>query len=387
MRNMRVRTIWALLSLFIFGAALQGEGLHAGLAEIAFHPVAQRNWRGAQTEALRCLVWYPAPAGAPETPQNFTPAGMPPIFQAGRAARDAAFAPTAGRLPLILMSHGLGGSADQFGWLAPELARRGYLVVAVNHPGNNALEPYTPEGLLLWWERATDLSEVLDGMLADPRFGPRIDPARIGALGYSIGGETVLALAGARVDQPAFVQFCLAHPEEPTCHAPSLAGMQSPGQLLDAVRLSSAESMARSGDSYRDERIRAVFALAPAVGQAFHASSFAAVAVPVTMVAGAADTVAPPEINAEQFGAWMPQAKVAVLKGVGHYTFLDMCTAEGAQVVPQLCAEPAGADREAIHRKTVAWTLSFFDKTLTANYAQQRHPDGKRGPGQSLTKQ
>ncbi len=386
---MWLRTCWQLLSLFLFGLALHAESFHAGLTEITFHPTAHRNWRGAQTEALHCLLWYPAVASAPETAQSFTPAGMPPIFRAGKAARNAAAATSPGKLPLIVMSHGLGGSADQFGWLAPELARHGYLVVAVNHPGNNALEPYTPEGFLLWWERATDISEVLDGMLADPRFGARIDQARIGALGYSIGGETVLALAGARIDQPAFVQFCLAHPEQPTCHPPSLAGALSPQELLSAVQLSSAESLARSGESYRDARIRAVFALAPAAGQAFHASSFSAVDVPITMVAGAADTVAPPEVNAEQFGAWMPQAKVAVMKGVGHYTFLDSCTAEGTQFVPQLCAEPAGADREAVHRKTVAMAASFFDKNLpagTPEYAIRRHLDSRPSPGQSLTK-
>jgi predicted dienelactone hydrolase len=32
----------------------------------------------------------------------------------------------------------------------------------------------------LWWERARDLSAVIDGMLADPTFMVRIDAERIG---------------------------------------------------------------------------------------------------------------------------------------------------------------------------------------------------------------
>ena len=36
--------------------------------------------------------------------------------------------------------------------------------------------------MTLWWQRAGDLSHVIDGMLASPRFGPRIDPERIGAV-------------------------------------------------------------------------------------------------------------------------------------------------------------------------------------------------------------
>jgi len=98
----------------------------------------------------------------------------------------------------VLLSHGTGGSAVQMAWLGMELARHGYIAVAVNHPGNNATEPYTAEGFALWWERATDLSEVLDGMLADATFGARIDARRVGAAGFSMGGYTVLELAGAR---------------------------------------------------------------------------------------------------------------------------------------------------------------------------------------------
>jgi len=339
-------------------------GFHAGVTTLRFHPVAQRNWRGAQTEALDCVLWYPADAQAREVGQQFGVAGLPPLFQAGRAAPGAALARSAGKLPLVVMSHGLGGAADQFGWIGPELARHGYLVLAVNHPGNNALEPPTPEGYLLWWERATDVSEVIDGILADSTYGSHVDGTRIGALGYSIGGETVLALAGARIDQQAFIDFCLAHPQEQTCRVPSTMNVSTPQDLLAAVRASSAESLARSGESYRDARIRAVFAISPAVGQAFHRSSFDYVAVPVTMVAGSVDTLAPPEQNAEQFAAWMPQAKVAVLKGVGHYAFLDSCTTEGAGALPQFCAD-GGVDRERVHSKTTAMALSFFDHALS----------------------
>ena len=206
-------------------ASLPSSGFHAGVTEWTVHPTEKRNWRGAQTEALRCMLWYPAPPQTPEAPQTFGIAGSPALFRAGQAARDAAPADTAQHLPVVVLSHGLGGTADQFGWLAPELARRGYLVVAVNHPGNNALEPYTAEGFLLWWERALDISDVLDSLLADKTWAPRVDPARIGALGYSIGGETVLALAGARIDQQAFLDFCFVHPSEQTCRVPAMGGV------------------------------------------------------------------------------------------------------------------------------------------------------------------
>jgi len=56
----------------------------------------------------------------------------------------------------------------------------------------------------LWWERARDLSAVIDGMLSDPTFMPRIDRQRIGAAGFSLGGYTMIAIAQGRHFAGAF---------------------------------------------------------------------------------------------------------------------------------------------------------------------------------------
>ncbi len=362
--HLRVSIVFA-LGLIVSVATAQA--FHAGLTDLTIHPTEARNWRGSQQTFLHCLLWYPTDVTAPQVEQSFTVAGFSPLFRAGLAGKDMPLAASAGKLPLVVLSHGLGGTADQFGWLAPELARHGYMVLAVDHPGNNALEPYTPEGLLLWWERALDISDALDGVLADQSYGPHVDAGRIGALGYSIGGETVLALAGARVDQPAFLEFCMTHSHEQTCRVPTLGSVPGDASaLLAAVRASSPASLARSGESFRDARIRSVFAIAPAPGQAFHASSFEYVTVPITLVAGTADTLAPPNINAEQFAAWIPQARIALLPGVSHYTFLDLCTPEGIQVLQQYCTETSGVDRNAVHRKVTGMALAFFERTLAA---------------------
>jgi len=86
------------------------------------------------------------------------------------------------------------------GWLASFLAAQGYVLAGVNHHGNTALESYTVQGFVCAWERAMDLTAVLDQLLQDPFFASRIDPRRIGAAGFSLGGYTVLALAGGRID-------------------------------------------------------------------------------------------------------------------------------------------------------------------------------------------
>src|SRR5260221_2071572 len=160
-------------------------------------------WRGAQTHALITQIWYPADAGSLEQDQWI---GSPdsPLFRAGKAPQDGKLAASPVRFPLIVLSHGTGGSAKIMAWLATALAAHGYVVAAVNHPGNNSLEPYKTQGFTLWWERAKDLNVVLDLILADPTLGNRIDPGRIGAAGFSLGGYSVIELAGGITDRNSY---------------------------------------------------------------------------------------------------------------------------------------------------------------------------------------
>src|ERR1700753_4174097 len=94
----------------------------------------------SHSDALAITVWYPAVDGAKEEPLDMGSPGNP-LFLAGHAAQDAAFAP--GRHPVVLLSHGFGGTARMMSWFGTELARAGYVVVSVNHPGNNGMGPMT----------------------------------------------------------------------------------------------------------------------------------------------------------------------------------------------------------------------------------------------------
>lgn len=124
-----------------------------GLAYRSFAIEMPYDWRGGPQHALSAAVWYPAAKSATETQQWIGAPGKP-LFSAGRAALDAALSDSAGRYPLILLSHGSGGAALQMAWLGTILATHGYIAAAVNHPGNNAVEGYTARGFSTWWERA-----------------------------------------------------------------------------------------------------------------------------------------------------------------------------------------------------------------------------------------
>ena len=125
------------------------------------------------------------------------------------------------------------------------------------------------------------------------------------------------------------------------------------------------KALQHAGDSYRDPRIRAVFAIAPAVARAFTPASLQTIAIPVEIVAGAADPLAPPADNAQFFAANIKAAKLTILPGgVGHYTFLDVGTEAGKKQIPQLFVDNPGVDREAIHKQVSQMAAEFFDKEL-----------------------
>lgn len=334
-------------------------GPAVGMMQRAWVDPARRNWTNTGPRPLATVVWYPAAPGAPLVDVL---AGQKVPFRVPLVAAGAPLAPGARKYPLVVLSHGTGGAAVSLMWLGHALAAHGYIVAAVNHHGNNALEPPTPQGFLLPWERATDLSLLITQMLADPQFGPRIDPARIGATGFSLGGFTVIELAGGRIDFQAFLDFCASPERDFTC-APQPEFPEAWAQF-NAIKDKDPQviaSLKRSGDSYRDERVRAAFAMAPALGEGFSEARLNGVTIPVQIVIGGGDTVTPLETNAERFSAFIPGAKLTVLDGpVQHYDFLDECTPEAAAAVP-LCQEKPGVDRARVHAKVEEMAIAFFD--------------------------
>ncbi|NYH27875.1 alpha/beta hydrolase family protein [Paraburkholderia bryophila] len=355
-------------------AEAAGAGWHVGETVRIIHPPVTRNWRGAATEALVTRIWYPVDPSVPEQPHDVGAPGDP-LFVGHPIADGAPLSTARAKYPLLVLSHGTGGSVDSLDWLGAALAAHGYIVAGANHPGNNELEPLTRDGFMLWWERATDASEVLDGVLADPKLGAHVDRDRIGAVGFSLGGYTVLELAGARTDLAGFERFCTSPAADAICHPPEAARIRDASgaavSLLDrsaddAASPETKASRARSGASYRDPRVKAVFAIAPALGEALTAESLAAIAIPVSLVAGGDDVTAPVDTNIERIAASMPKASVTLVPGAWHYTFLDTCLPAVAKRLAHICRDNPGVDRDAVHAKTAAQAIDFFAATLPA---------------------
>jgi predicted dienelactone hydrolase len=347
---------------------LDGTPFKVGVASRHLLPTEPYDWRGAGMHALLEVIWYPAESSADPKPQRIPPVG-PAIFEASPAAPEAKIAASPAKLPLILLSHGTGGTAQTLAWFATALAARGYIVVGVNHPGNNAMEPYTVQGFTLWWERAKDLSTVLDDILADPDFGPHVDRRRIGGAGFSLGGYTMIELAGGKTSREHYAKVCRAAPDQVSCKPPpEFPDLIAKSNALAATDPAYAKALRDDGASYRDSRIRAVFTMAPALGPAFAPASLKTIAIPVAIVAGAQDSIVPVDANAKYDAAQIPRAALTIFSGeVDHYVFVDECTAEGRGSLPLLCVDRPGVDRAAIHDEAIDLAAKFFASHLSAH--------------------
>ncbi len=112
-----------------------------------------------------------------------------------------------GKFPLVIISHGAGGNAGQFGWLASKLASSGFVVVLPNHPGSTSRNASAIEAVKLW-KRPPDLSAVLDEIEKNPEEYSYIDKTKIAVLGFSAGGYTAMAISGALINPKKLKNFC-----------------------------------------------------------------------------------------------------------------------------------------------------------------------------------
>jgi predicted dienelactone hydrolase len=133
-----------------------------------------------------------------------------------------------------------------------------------------------------------------------------------------------------------------------------------------ALSAETIASIARAGASYKDPRIMAVFAIAPALGMAFDAGSFLGLDVPVALIGGTADTTVPVATNIRRIADLLPRARVTMLPGAGHYTFLNSCLPSEDERRAAICVDNPGVDRDAVHARTVEQAVAFFAETLAA---------------------
>ncbi|MDS3859491.1 alpha/beta hydrolase [Thermosynechococcaceae cyanobacterium BACA0444] len=194
-------------------------------------------------------------------------------------------------IPLVVISHGLGADRYSYAYLGEHLASHGLAVAAIEHPGSSMQHLLSFSGgdsdsLRAGQEfidRPLDISFILNQLSQYPAYlrpwPGRVNPQEVLVIGQSFGGYTALRLAGAALNRAKLKQNC----------PPSLSASLNVSLLLQCQAL----SLPPDTDNLTDPRVKAVLAINPISSKIFGPAGLAAVRVPVMIVAGSADTIAP----------------------------------------------------------------------------------------------
>lgn len=310
-----------------FTASMISIGQAAGLA--SFEVPASSDG-----PALKVTQW--SPCAKPDGAVQLGPFTLP-------AVRDC---PIEGDgLPLIIISHGFGGTNLSHNDTGEFLAKSGFVAVALNHPDDSAFNEKRGHNLTALLSRPTDIRRLIDFMLGASPTAGKIDPRRIGFFGFSRGGYTGLVLAGAK---PDFRQLL------PACQDPAGVNCRSVDSPL--ITNTGVQSDPRIAAFVIADPLSSVFATKESVGS---------ITAPIQLWRSeyGGDGVSPEDVAT--VARHLPaRSEFHTVTGSGHFAFLTICPAALRKALPEICIDGADFSREAFHQKLNSAVVAFFRETL-----------------------
>jgi predicted dienelactone hydrolase len=339
------RSIFITLIIILFGSFSYGQTSDGNIGQRTFHFKDEKRNRPLTTE-----IWYPTTDTLKQSDKAFSP------FTRIHTVRNGKL-PSA-KLPLIILSHGTGGGRLNQEWLADALVKSGFIVASVDHWGNTydnkiGIEFAKP------WERPQDISFVLTNLLNDQDFKAVINPDKIGAAGFSFGGYTVLALAGAKYDFETLRTYYktvgkkeLDLPEFPTL-----------SKFLDDSTLIAGS---KTAPPLKDKRIKAFFAISPGLGPGFvNRQQMKDITDPVYIVGSQSDSITPVKGNALRFHELIKGSQYYINPGkTGHYVMLPEAIEDVKKEDPTYFTDDASVNRHKVHLTVDSLATSFFSRNL-----------------------
>jgi predicted dienelactone hydrolase len=231
-----------------------------------------------------------------------------------------------GRFPLVVVSHGNGGSHLVYRTITTHLARNGYVVAQLEHPGNNRNDNRlegTYENLV---NRPRHVRIAIDAVSSDPELGAHVRTDEVAILGHSMGGYAALAVAGG-------------------------IPWTKEGKRVEVEP---------------DPRVRALVLMAPGTAFYFPPDSLRDVTVPILMLTAEHDPVTP-RWQAELLLDRVPDRSRVTWKEIenaGHFSFLSPFPPRMRNPGFLPSTDPEGFDRERLHERLPREILEFLNNTL-----------------------
>ena len=245
-----LRNLWLLFPLL-----LSAQNFPVGVTTTVLVDHSRTDALTKKPRTLVTEIWYPATDDTKALPKNryrdFFPGGISPELDTllqrtyrmpvdqveklywNNAVRDARVRP--GRYPLIVFSHGNGGTRNQNTFWCDHLASLGYIIVSADHTGNarhtvidgELIPGQGSQRAQSAIDRPKDMIFLLDEMIrwdrgADSRFAGRIDTEHAAVTGMSFGSYSAIQAADAEPRFKALLGMAAAPPAHTNLTIPTL---------------------------------------------------------------------------------------------------------------------------------------------------------------------
>lgn len=306
-------------------------------------------------EPLNMAVWYPVSSGG--VTENV---GDNAAFVGVSVIRNAP--PIPGEHPLLVISHGYNGNWRNLSWIAEAMAMQGYIVAAPDHPGTTTFNQNSDDAKKLW-RRPRDITRVIDSVIHSPSLFGKTDKSRIAALGHSLGGWTVMSLAGAQFEPVRFLHDCRQQPDRGDC------------KLKEKLGIDNEVAQEKLFADNSDARIKAVVSLDIGLAPGFTPQSLRDIDIPVLILAARSDKLAELPFSQESgyIAARMDPrlSQFEVIDGATHFSFMQLCKIGAEELINEespgdgiVCRDGSGANRADIHKRLVREISSFMNSSL-----------------------
>ena len=300
---------------------------------------------------LNTAIWYPT-----RDTSATTLIGDNPAFIGTQVIKDAKI--QSGTFPVILLSHGYRGNWRNQNWLATKLASQGYIVAAVDHPGTTSFDQ-SPKQAAKWWERPQDVSRVLDYLLSEAPWKQSAIADNVSAIGHSLGGWTVMQLAGAKIDRQTFEANCLVYPNPRTCG------------LAEELGLDKIQEEEPDQKDLSDPRIRRVVSLDLGLARSFSVDTLNDIKVPTLILAAGIDIGDIPQASESGYIAEhipLNSRRYKVYEKATHFSFIQGCKPGAVSMLNEevpgdgiICKDGVATSRDQLHQLFVNDIASFLN--------------------------